>query len=91
MCFIRIDIFTRSLWLMNKRQLQNNHQNKIKREKCWPPVHKTNEAWGQFTSNSIQHINGKCNLCTGIFQSFPNEADSPKMCLCLTFYKITHL
>lgn len=55
MCFIHIDIFTQSLWLMNKHQLQNNNK------KCWPPVHKTNEAWGQFTSNSIQTINGNCN------------------------------
>lgn len=54
MCFIHIDIFTQSLWLMNKHQLQNNNK------KCrWPPVHETNEAWGQFTSNSIQTRNGK--------------------------------
>lgn len=59
MCFIHIDIFTQSLWLMNKHQLQNNNKNKEKSvgHQCT----KQNEAWGQFTSNSIQTINGKCN------------------------------
>lgn len=28
MCFIHIDIFTQSLWLMNKHPLQNNNKNK---------------------------------------------------------------
>lgn len=37
---------------MNKHQLQNNNK------KCWPPVHKTNEAWCQSNSNSIQTKNG---------------------------------
>lgn len=59
MCFIHIDIFTQSLWLMNKHQLQNyNIKNKVLR----PPEHKTNDAWGQFTSNSIQAVNGNRNL-----------------------------
>lgn len=30
MCFIHIDIFTQSLWLMNKHPLQNNNKNKEK-------------------------------------------------------------
>lgn len=30
MCFIHIDIFTQSLWLMNKHQLQNKSENKEK-------------------------------------------------------------
>lgn len=30
MCFIHIDIFTQSLWLMNKHQLQNNNKTKEK-------------------------------------------------------------
>lgn len=33
MCFIHIDIFTQSLWLMNKHQLQNNNKNKRGKKK----------------------------------------------------------
>lgn len=50
MCFNCIDIFTQSLWHMNKHQLQ-------KAKKYWPQVHTTTEAWD--TSNSAQDINGE--------------------------------
>lgn len=53
MCFNCIDIFTQSLWHMNKLQLQNDISTKSKT--CWPPVHKAKEAWD--TSNSVQNIN----------------------------------
>lgn len=31
-----------------------------KEKKCWPPVHKTKEAWD--TSNSVQNIDGEQSL-----------------------------
>lgn len=59
MCFIHIDIFTQSLWLMNKHQLQNNNKKTKKKKKgekvLATSARKTNEARGQFTSNSVIH------------------------------------
>lgn len=61
-------------------QLQKNNT------KCWPPVHETNEACGQFTSNSIQTRNGHCNstlherafiLCLSCFSRFVFEIKCP--------------
>lgn len=55
MCFIHIDIFTQSLWLMKKHQLQNNNIT-TKRKVLATSAQKKNGDRGQVTSNSIQAV-----------------------------------
>lgn len=72
MCFNCIDIFTKSLWHMKKRQLQNDIS--AKNKKCWPPVHKATEA--RDTPNSVQNRNGQTTPCSKYLQSKCQQTNS---------------
>lgn len=62
MCFIRIDIFTQSLWLMKKHQLQNNNITTKRRVLATSAQNKWSLGSGHFQFYSSHTVNGNCQL-----------------------------